>query len=76
MTCVEGVVRGLFRVRTLPNKHLLCRFMGSAQLLLADVGATGNQKGVWREASEFSSFVLICSRPGRFCPAKSSMKNM
>jgi len=59
MTCIEGVVRDLFRVRTSPNKRLLCRFMGSAQLLLADIGATGITKGVWREASEFSSFVLI-----------------
>jgi FkbM family methyltransferase len=59
----QELIRDLFRIRTLPRKRLLRKFMGSERLLLADVGATGNPKGVWREAKEFSSFILFDPDP-------------
>jgi FkbM family methyltransferase len=37
--------------------------MGSEFLLLADVGATGNPKGVWREAEPFANFILFDPDP-------------
>lgn len=59
----EQSIRDLFRIRTLPNKKMLRRFMNSELLLIADVGATGNPKGVWREAQEFSKFILFDPDP-------------
>ncbi len=60
---VEQSVRDMFRIRTLPNNKMLRRFMGSEFLLLADVGATGNPKGVWREAKQFANFILFDPDP-------------
>ena len=37
--------------------------MGPERLVLADVGATGNPKGVWREAREYCSFILFDPDP-------------
>lgn len=60
---IQELIRDLFRIRNLPRKRLLREFMGSERLLLADVGDTGNPKGVWREAKEFCSFILFDPDP-------------
>jgi len=47
---MEKIIRQMFAIRSLPNKSLLRQFMGDVLINFIDVGATGNPKGVWREA--------------------------
>jgi FkbM family methyltransferase len=60
---IELSIRDFFRIRTLPSKRELQKFLGSERVILADVGATGNPKGVWREAEVYSRFILFDPDP-------------
>ena len=59
----EQKVRDLFRIKTLPHPKITKRLLGEEKISLVDVGATGNPKGVWREAEPFSRFVLFDPDP-------------
>lgn len=60
---IEDVIRNVFRIRSLPKWKMLQSFMGNEKILLADVGATGNPKGVWRHAEKFTHSILFDPDP-------------
>jgi FkbM family methyltransferase len=57
------ILRDFFRIRSLPSNRKLINFLRSEKIIFADVGATGNPKGVWREAQPYSKFILFDPDP-------------
>jgi FkbM family methyltransferase len=59
----ETILRGLLRVRALPSDKYIYKILGETKITVADIGATGNPKGLWMEAQKYSNFLLFDPHP-------------
>jgi FkbM family methyltransferase len=75
ISILQNKMRDTFRIRTLPDHKLIKKYMSSVIIIVADVGATGNPKGIWKEAGDFCHFVLFDPDP-RAIITQSSSRNV